>query len=184
VAGQEPWTLSSPGLGPIAWTPFATHGPQLFAAFNINPTTAVMEQSGDDGATWQLMESLPGVFVFGLGVAGDDLYAARSDGLWRRSTATASVPIGGPPQALRFALAGPQPFRDQARLRFEMPGAGTASIEVFDVLGRRAAERIEGWRSSGPQEVLLDARRLSPGVYSARLTAAGRNEVVRLVRIR
>jgi hypothetical protein len=44
-------------------------------------------------------------------------------------------------------------------------------------------DRIEGWWSSGPHEVSLDARRLSPGVYSARLTAAGTSAVVRLVHI-
>jgi hypothetical protein len=184
VAGQEPWTLSSPGLGPIIQTSFATLGHQLFAAFDIIPNVAVMEQSSDDGATWQLMESLPGVFVFELAEVGGDLYAARADGLWRRSTATTAVPIGGGRSPLRFALTGPQPFGDQASLRFDMPEAGTASIQVFDLLGRRAADRIERWWSRGPHEVSLDARRLGPGVYAARLTTAGTSEVVRLVHIR
>ncbi len=62
--------------------------------------------------------------------------------------------------------------------------SGSALIDIFDVLGRRAAERIEGWWSSGAHEVSLDARRMGPGVDAACLTAGGKSEVVRLVHIR
>ena len=184
VAGQEPWTLSGLGIGPINWTAFATQGPHLFAAFDI-PNAAVMAASDDNGATWHDLEGLPEVFVFDMAVVRDNLYAARRDGLWFNSIApTTAVPIGGDPKSLRFAMAGPQPFRDQAHLRFVMPEAGTASIEVLDILGRRVADRIEGSWSAGPHEVSLDARGLGPGVYAARLTVAGKSEVVRLVHIR
>jgi hypothetical protein len=91
---------------------------------------------------------------------------------------------GGAFQALRFTLAGAQPFGDLARLRFELPEAGRASIEVFDVAGRRAGEPIDGWWPAGSHEVSLDARRLAPGVYAARLIAAGTSQVVRLVHVR
>jgi hypothetical protein len=55
---------------------------------------------------------------------------------------------------------------------------------VFDVAGRRAADRIEGEWSAGPHEIAWDARRLAPGVYAARFTALGRQKTVRLVRVR
>ena len=182
-AGQEPWALSGLNLGGLAWTTFATVGRHLFAAFDT-PIAAIMGDSGDDGATWQNLDAQSGVFVFALAVVGTDLYAARADGLWRNSIATtASVPIGGGPKGLRFALAGSQPFGAQARLRFVMPEAGSASIEVFDVLGRRAVDPIDGWWPAGSHEVSLDARRLGPGVFAARLTAAGTSEVVRLVHV-
>lgn len=184
VAGQEPWTRVDLGFGPLFWTTFATQGGHLFGAFDLSIVPAVvMEESDDDGATWQNEEVFPGVFVKDLAVSGDNLYAARGDGLWRRPIGTVSVVDGGH-IGLRFALAGPQPFGDQARLRFDLPVAGPASIEVFDLLGRRTGDRIEGWWSSGPHEVSLDARRMSPGVYAALLTAEGTHEVVRLVHVR
>lgn len=183
VAGSEPWTLVGLRLGMVNWTAFATQGHHLFAAFDL-ANQVVMGQSEDDGATWQMLETFPGAFVFDLAMSGNVLYAARADGLWRRSAATLSVPIGASPKHLQFALAGPQPFGDRATLRFSMPEAGTVSIEVFDVLGRRAIDRVEEWWSSGPHEVVLDARSLPPGVYAARLTGAGTSEVVRLVHVR
>lgn len=179
VAGQEPWTRTDPGLGSLDWVTFATQGHHLFAAFNV-PLAAVMEESDDDGATWQDEEVLANVFVKQLAVSGNDLYAARGDGLWRRPAGTTSVAVGTTSH-LRFALAGPQPCRDVARLRFDLPAAGAVSIEVLDVLGRAVGDRLTGWWPSGPHEVSLDARRLSPGVYAALLSAAGQREVVRLV---
>jgi hypothetical protein len=181
VAGQEPWTRTDPGLGSLDWVTFATQGHHLFAAFNV-PLAAVMEESDDDGATWQDEEVLASVFVKQLAVSGNDLYAARGDGLWRRPAGTTSVAVGTTSH-LRFALAGPQPCRDVARLRFDLPAAGAVSIEVLDVLGRAVGDRLTGWWPSGPHEVSLDARRLSPGVYAALLSAAGQREVVRLVLI-
>jgi photosystem II stability/assembly factor-like uncharacterized protein len=183
VAGQEPWTQLDLNLGTVLATSFATQGGHLFAAFDLL-SAAVIEESDDDGATWQDAEIFPAVFVFKLAVGGTTLYAARADGLWRRPAGTVSVPGTSGPSRLRFAVVGPQPFRDQTRLRFDLPEAGTASIEVFDIFGRVAGDRVEGSFSAGPHEMPLDARRLSPGVYAARLTAGGSFAVVRLVHVR
>jgi len=182
VAGQEPWTRIDPGLGPLFWVAFATNGRHLFAAFDTN-TQAVIEDSGDDGATWQNAEAFPDRFVMKMAVSAGVLYAARDDGLWRRTIGTASIP-GAAAQPLRFALLGRQPFEDAARLRFDLPVEEAASIDVFDAMGRRAAPRIESVWSSGPHEVTLDARELPPGVYAAVLAAGKQRAVVRLVHVR
>ena len=115
--------------------------------------------------------------------SGSQLYAARADGLWRRATGDVSVPADGGAVALRFGLAGPQPARDQVRFRFDLPATGNASIDVFDVAGRRAAVPIRGSWSAGPHEVTWDASDLTPGVYEARLTAVGRQEFIRLAHV-
>lgn len=183
VAGQEPWARFDPGLGPLSWTAFATQGGHLFAAFDT-PLAAVMAESGDDGATWETVETQGGVFVQKLAITGNALYAARGDGLWRRPITVTSVGVDGGPGALRFAIAGPQPFGSGTRLRFELPRSETISIELFDVHGRLVGDRIEGPRSSGRHEVALNAQSLASGVYMARLTAGGKRQVVRLVHVR
>ena len=183
VLGQEPWAFTNLHIGSLLWSTLALQKQRLFGAFDIT-NAVVIEISDDDGATWQELELQPNVFVFRLAVSGAELYAGRADGLWVRSTATASVAGGGEGARLRFALDGPQPVRDQIRFRFELPGPGTASIEVFDVAGRREADRIQQSLSAGAHEVSWDAHRLRPGVYEARLTAEGRQEVIRLVRVR
>jgi hypothetical protein len=181
--GQEPWALSDPGLGAINQASFATRNGRAFAAFDI-PNFAVMETSADDGATWQILDVLPHVFVFQLGNVGSALYAARTDGLWVRSIANVSVPDGGGASSLRFALVGAQPFADAARLRFELAEPATASIDVFNVAGRRVGERIQASFGPGPHVVTWNAQGLSPGIYAAQLTVGGKRAVVRLVHIR
>ncbi len=76
------------------------------------------------------------------------------------------------------------PVHDEARFRFELPEAARVHIELFDAAGRRVAGDIDEALPAGVQEVPLEARSLAPGVYLARLRAAGRSESVRLVRIR
>jgi hypothetical protein len=182
VLGEAPWTPVDVGLGPLLRSAFATSGSNLFAAFNI-PNFSVIELSGDDGATWQMLEVLPTVFVYRMAMSRADLYAGRADGLWRRSTATVSVPGTGTPVGLRFALAGRQPAADVVRFRFELPAAGDATIEVFDVAGRRAAVPVQQSWSAGVHELSWSTRDLAPGVYMARLTARDAQEVVRLVHV-
>jgi hypothetical protein len=183
VAGEEPWTRFNPGLGVMNWTALATHEGRVFAALSTG-LGAVMEESDDDGATWRVNEVESGAFVQKLAVSGDGLFAARRDGLWRRPLAVTGVESAATPGTLRFAVAGPQPSGDPMRLRFDLPRSGAISIELFDVHGRLVGDRVEGNWASGRHEVALDAKRLGSGVFFARITADGRSQVVRLVRIR
>ena len=184
VAGEEPWTRFSPGLGSLNWVAFAvTDKGYLFAVFDT-PNAAVIEESGDDGATWQNADFQPFVFIQKMVINGSFLYAARSDGLWRRPLTLAAVNSDEVEGALRFAVAGPQPFGGSTRLRFDLPEAGRVAIELFDAQGRLVGDRIERRLASGRHEVPLNADRLASGVYLARLTAGSRHEVVRLVHVR
>src|SRR5262249_62124632 len=97
---------------------------------------------------------------------------------WRPGIGARVVPprrgTGG---ALR--LGGFQPVRDRASLRFALPAAGEATIEVFDVMGRSTGLKLAATFSAGSHDVSLDANRLSPGVYAALLTAGGTRESIR-----
>ena len=82
ASGQAPWTLSSLGVVPLRWSALTMRGSTLVAAFDL-PTAAVIEVSPDEGQSWEFVETQPGVFVFALAAHGDELFAARADGLWR-----------------------------------------------------------------------------------------------------
>jgi len=184
--GQEPWTFLDLGLGDLANEVFATDRHRLYAAIMpTRPAESLMLFSDDDGASWQLLEGLPGVFVFKLGVVGNTLFAARADGLWMRPIGTVSATPGGDSSGgLHFALAGANPVTDTARLRFDLAEAGPVSIDVYDVRGRRAGDTIRQPCAAGPNEIGWSAQGLSPGIYAARITAGGRHAVVRIVHVR
>jgi hypothetical protein len=170
--GLAPWTRSGPDFGLLLNMSLALRGRDLFASFTPGGGS-VIGLSRDDGATWQDVDTLPGALIYRLAVSGSDLYAGRVDGLWRRSIATVSVPGGGAPAALRFAIAGSQPIGDDVPFRFDLPEPGPSAIEVFDVAGRRAADAVRGSWPAGSHEV-ADARGLSPGGCLARLTVGSR----------
>ena len=181
--GQQPWTPSGPNFGLLFGMSFALRGRVLFGSFSPGLTTTV-EFSTDDGATWQELDSLPSTGVYEMAIRGDVLYAGGTDGLWRRSIATVSVPDVCAPAALRFTIAGSQPIGDTVRFQFDLPVSGPIVIEVFDLAGRRATDSMRGSWSAGPHEIAREARGLEPGVYLARMTAGGERAVARLIRVR
>jgi hypothetical protein len=94
-----------------------------------------------------------------------------------------SVPAGPEPSSLRFAVAGSNPIRDEARLRFELPEAEHVRLDFFDLEGRHLPGSLDAELPEGPHEVTWNTRGLAPGIYLARLVAAGQSMTVRLVRI-
>jgi hypothetical protein len=180
--GQSPWTYFDFGLHPTFFTSFALHDGIVLVHF-ANPEGTGVEFSTDDGTTWQVLDRMPGVFTYEIASIGSLLYAGRVDGLWRRSIADVSVPAGGPAASLGFRVAGPNPIRDQARFRIELPEAGRVRVDLFDVAGRRVPGGIDETLPAGANDVSWNAGGLAPGVYLARLVVRGSTKSVRLVRV-
>lgn len=76
-------------------------------------------------------------------------------------------------QPTDYALEGvyPNPFNAQTFLKFTTATAGVVSISLYDVNGRMVTTLSDGFRNAGHHQVLMDARRLSSGVYIVRLEA-------------
>ena len=83
---------------------------------------------------------------------------------------TVDVPGAG---AVRFAL---EPLRNPSyngrlQVRFALPVASRATLELVDVSGRRVASRDVGTLGAGRHEMNLgEGQRLSSGIYFVRLT--------------
>jgi len=183
ATGSEPWQKSATNLAGAGWATFAQIGSSLYAALDFLGG-AIIVRSEDQGTTWEILEGLPGSFVYGLESRHSLLYAARNDGLFVRADAAVSVPAPAVEKGLTFALVGAQPVGDRPRLSFVLPEAASAVVDVFDLQGRIVAPPVEAFATAGTHELQLDAHALPAGVYLARLRAAGRSAVVRLVRVR
>ena len=60
----------------------------------------------------------------------------------------------------------PNPFSGVAKMTFEMPEAGEASIQVFNTMGQKMAEPMpRKWLEAGQQTVDLEAVGLPSGSY-------------------
>ena len=95
---------------------------------------------------------------------------AQASFSFTKATGTAAGPDAEPLAATLAAT--PNPSRERTTFRFTLPTAGTVRLAVYDALGREVAVLVDEERGAGRHDAVLDASRLSPGVYVARLTAA------------
>jgi len=110
---------------------------------------------------------------------------ARSATLLVLAPATTSVASGGTEFFLR---AAPNPTRAGTSIEFSLPRAGDAELALYDALGRRVRTLFRGARDAGPMRIQWDGRdargaEAPPGVYLVRLSALGRIEARRLLRL-
>lgn len=80
------------------------------------------------------------------------------------------VEDGGRPLRLTLAQSTPNPFRSRTAIRFVLPEAGEASLEIFDVQGRLVRILVSGPQGAGEHEATWDGRgasgqRAAAGTY-------------------
>jgi hypothetical protein len=103
----------------------------------------------------------------------------------RFGPARVDVPAGKKPV---FALAGsfPNPARTAATIKFSLPEASTATLEVYDLSGRRVTTLYSCVAAAGEGEVVWNlasdnGTAVPPGVYIYRLQAPGHAAARRMV---
>ena len=67
----------------------------------------------------------------------------------------------------------PNPFNPSTKIIFSIPYKTKVRIDVYDTLGRKVAELINGERLAGTYEVNFEAKNLSSGVYIYQLKYPG-----------
>ncbi len=87
----------------------------------------------------------------------------------------------GPPttvqeqKPIEFALSQnyPNPFNPATTIEYALPVDARVTLEVYDVLGRRVAELVNGYVATGYYAAEFDASTLASGVYLYRIKADG-----------
>jgi endonuclease/exonuclease/phosphatase family metal-dependent hydrolase len=89
------------------------------------------------------------------------------------------------PERVAFHPPGPNPFRVETVLRFDLPRPAEVSIELFDISGRRVTAILEGYQPAGSHALrwtpAADRGPLLAGLYFLRFRADGFSETRRLV---
>jgi len=88
--------------------------------------------------------------------------------------------------ALRFEPARPNPLTHGTTFAFELPRAQRASLEIYDLGGRRVASLAAGELGAGRHQVAWNAldltgTRVAGGLYFARFTTPGLRRVERVI---
>jgi len=85
---------------------------------------------------------------------------------------TAEAPAK-PAQSFSLNQNYPNPFNPVTNIRYDLARNAMVTLEVFDVLGQKVAEPVNGPVEAGSHEVSFDGSALPSGVYIYRLTADG-----------
>jgi Secretion system C-terminal sorting domain len=65
----------------------------------------------------------------------------------------------------------PNPFKPSTTIQYTLPTAVRVTLEVYDVLGRRVAELVNGHVAAGYHEMTFAGSDLASGIYFYRLNA-------------
>jgi hypothetical protein len=118
------------------------------------------------------------------GTANYDIFAQR---VLANGQLGGSVGVSAePPLAFALEPVRPNPSRGGAlTVRFTLPGAAAARVELLDVSGRRVAAREVGSLGAGRHALDLgEGQRLAPGLYLVRLRQGTNTRVARVAVLR
>ena len=126
--------------------------------------------------------------VYSLVIASQELYVGGAFGRLGDVAASnlAGISLGSPPAAPPpfLALAGPMPnpVRGSGIIRFSLPTAGSVTLVVYDIQGRRVTTLLDHEaQAAGRHDVAVRADRWKPGVYFCRLEAGGRSAAKKMI---
>ncbi len=77
------------------------------------------------------------------------------------------------PEAFALHGAAPNPVRDAADVRFDVPEQAHVRLTVFDVMGREVARLVDDVRAPGTYTARFESGGLPSGVYLVRMVAEG-----------
>lgn len=88
-----------------------------------------------------------------------------------------------PGRPVRYALLRnhPNPFNPETTIVFSVPDGGRASVEVFDMTGRRVAALVDADLAGGEYRVPFDGEHLPGGIYVARLRQGAVHAAARMI---
>jgi hypothetical protein len=88
------------------------------------------------------------------------------------------------PKTVGLAQNYPNPFNPSTVIEFALPRAGHVKLEVFNILGQRAALLIDGPMTAGVHQVEFDAAKAPSGIYFYRLATETKSLTKKMILIK
>ena len=75
----------------------------------------------------------------------------------------------------------PNPFNPKTTMEFAVPMAARVNLVVYDVMGRKVATLMDGWRDVGTYKSVFDGSGMASGIYFARMQTGDFHQVRKMV---
>lgn len=158
------------------WVPEPAPGQPTASDWATGALQVVDAKVGPDGALWYLIQGVD--FTYDSGMVRRLTFVGDPD--------TTVAVTDGPQRGVEFAVPRPNPASDEVRFTWTLPVATEVSLEILDLGGRSVRRLVRRHGEPGRQAATWDGRdgegrRVRPGMYLARLRAAGVARVRRVV---
>lgn len=88
------------------------------------------------------------------------------------------------PECYKLYQNYPNPFNPVTRIKFQIPGNAEVKIEIFDIIGRKAAVLVDDKLLPGIYETSWNAADYPSGIYICRIKAGDYTESRKMVLIK
>jgi len=78
----------------------------------------------------------------------------------------------------------PNPFNPSTQIKYALPTAGNVTLAIYNVLGQKVTNLVDGFREAGEHIEEWDASGYGSGVYFYRLSASNFTETKRMVLVK
>jgi len=75
----------------------------------------------------------------------------------------------------------PNPFNSATCIRYALPEAAPATLQIMDIAGRESAVLFDGWMEAGRHRLMWEAEGQPAGIYFAILTSQNETSAVKMV---
>tara|TARA_R110002124_G_scaffold286888_1_gene469050 strand:+ start:1409 stop:6949 length:5541 start_codon:yes stop_codon:yes gene_type:complete len=75
------------------------------------------------------------------------------------------------PSSVKLEQNYPNPFNPSTTIKFGLPEAGNVQLEVYNMLGQKIVELVNGRKNAGWHTISFDASQLASGIYIYRITS-------------
>ncbi len=158
---------------------------QNLRTFRIGDDTLVTVQASLDHGNRQVRLVLQPVGVTQVREMGLERWYVVDEESRKPLAKGAQTEVSLSPLPAEFAVHPnyPNPFNPATTIRYDLPEASHVSLVVYDVLGRKVAELVDGMQDAGFKSVEWNAASVASGVYLARFTAMDANGSVKLAKV-
>jgi hypothetical protein len=159
--------------------------------FLVVSTLDTLYTSTEGGGHWKTLGTYGMTFYpANAPLAADDEYIYLGyggviRGSWSEATITSiDARIAYTPAAYTLSQNFPNPFNPTTTIRYGVPVRTHLTLTVFNTLGQKVAELVNGEVEAGYHDVQFDASKLASGVYFYQLKAGNRVQARKLLLIR
>ena len=124
------------------------------------------------------------VFVIAILVARITVHAGDSGVVYSVTTTGLSDDVNTLPEGFYLGQNYPNPFNPLTVIQYGVPEKARVMITLYDVLGRELVRLVDEVQDPGVKNITFDARSLSTGVYTYRITIGKFTESKKMVVIK